>query len=82
MVSPLSFVQVISQTPDAGTVALPSCGPLFCVATCAVFEEGRAGAPAVGVGALLTCAAMVAVAHTAVRTTHDNFTQFSNSRCP
>ena len=59
--------------PDADAVAL-----LSCVATCtSIFEGGGGSASAVAVGALLTCAALVAMAHIKVGTTHSIFKRFS-----
>ena len=80
LVSPFSFVHVISQMPDADAVVLLSCALLSCVATCAsALEEGGVSASAVAVGAPLTCAAIIAAAHSTVGTTHNNFILFSNS---
>src|SRR6267142_5093009 len=81
LVSPFSFVRVICQMPDADAVALLSCALLSCVATRAsVFDSEGVSASAVVDGAPLTCAAIVAMAHTNVGTTHNNFILFSNSR--
>jgi hypothetical protein len=67
--------------PDADAVSLLYCAPPSCVATSvSVFEAERVSASAVIVGALLTCAAIVAKAQAKVGAKHNNFTLFSNSR--
>jgi hypothetical protein len=63
----LSFVHVISQMPEAHAVALP-----YCLATGAsVFEAEGVRASAVVVGALLTCAVIVVMAHVCIGCAND-----------
>jgi hypothetical protein len=64
--------------PDADAIALEPCTPLSCVAAC-VFEEAL-GASAVAVAALLTCAAVVAMAHRKIEAAYKNFIRLSNFR--
>src|SRR5580704_1783134 len=81
LVSPFSFVHVISQIPDADTVALRSCALLSCVATRAsAFDDEGVSASAVADGARLACATIVATPHNKIGITHNNFILFSNSR--
>jgi hypothetical protein len=66
--------------PDADAGALLSRALLSgAVTRSGVFEAGL-GVSGIAVGVLLTCAALVATAHTKVETTHNNFILFSNFR--
>src|SRR5580700_5549773 len=74
LVSPFSFVNVISQKPDADTIALLSCPLLSCVATPAsAFDDEGVSASAVAGGARLACATIVAMPHNKIGITHNNF---------
>src|ERR1700730_14958952 len=77
LVSPFSFVHVISQIPDADTVALPSCALLSCVATRAsAFDDEGVSASVIADGARLACAAIVAMPLNKSGITHNNFILF------
>src|ERR1700676_702639 len=81
LVSPFSFVHVISQKPDADTVALLSCALLSCVATRAsAFDDEGVSASAVAGGARLACSTIVTLPHKKIRITHNNFRLLSNPR--